>query len=186
MVTARTLSPAALLARRLALVLAGSGLMYLSAQIAVPANPVWGVPITLQTLAIPVLVALLGRELGTLAVVAYLVEGLAGLPVFSGNIGGIARFFGPLASTGGYLVGFPLAAYAVGTLYRAGLDGSYGRRFLAVFAGTAVVFVTGGLWLAYGMGLGLGRAVALGVVPFLIGDVAKCLVAAGLRPRGIR
>ncbi|HEY8322252.1 MAG TPA: hypothetical protein VIG46_10745, partial [Candidatus Baltobacteraceae bacterium] len=63
MVTARTLSPAALLARRAALVLAGSGLMYLSAQIAVPANPVWGVPITLQTLAIPVLVALLGREL---------------------------------------------------------------------------------------------------------------------------
>jgi biotin transport system substrate-specific component len=186
MVTARTLSPAALLARRAALVLAGSGLMYLSAQIAVPANPVWGVPITLQTLAIPVLVALLGRELGTLAVLAYLVEGLAGLPVFSGHLGGIARFFGPLASTAGYLVGFPIAAYAVGTLYQRGLAGSYGSRFLAVFLGTAVVFVTGALWLAFGMGLGLGRAVALGVVPFLVGDVAKCLVAAGMRPRGLR
>lgn len=169
-------------ARRAVLVLAGSGLMYLSAQIAVPANPIWGVPITLQTLAIPVLVALLGRELGTLAVVAYLAEGVAGLPVFQGHLGGIARFIGPLASTGGYLIGFPIAAYATGTLFRLGFGRSYLRRFVAILLGTGVVFVTGVLWLNAFFIHDLGRALALGAVPFLIGDVAKCIVAAAVRP----
>lgn len=175
-----TLSLAARLARDAALVLAGSALMAISAQIAVPAAPIWGVPITLQTLAIPVLVALLGRRLGTAAVVAYLAEGALGLPVFQGFAGGAIKFAGP---TGGYLIGFPLAAWLVGTFYERGLDGDYARRFVAVFLGTAVVFVTGAGWLAFGLHLGLGKAVALGVLPFLIGDVAKCLVAAGLRPR---
>ncbi len=175
-----TLSPAARLARQAALVLGGSALMAISAQIAVPASPVWGVPITLQTLAIPLLVALLGRRLGTAAVVAYLAEGALGLPVFQGFAGGLLKFAGP---TGGYLIGFPLAAWLVGTLYERGLDAGYGRRFVAVFVGTAVVFVTGAGWLALGLQLGLGKAIAVGVVPFLIGDVAKCLVAAGLRPR---
>jgi biotin transport system substrate-specific component len=183
MLSARAASPAALFARRAALVLAGSGLMYVSAQIAVPANPVWGVPITLQTLAIPILVALLGRELGTLAVVAYLVEGLSGLPVFQGHVGGLARFAGPLATTGGYLIGFPIAAYLVGTLYDAGLSRNYGLRFVAVFLGTGIVFVTGVLWLNAFFFHDLGRAIAVGVLPFLIGDVAKCLVAAAVPPR---
>jgi biotin transport system substrate-specific component len=173
----RSLSPAARRARAAALVLAGSALMAVSAQIAVP---MWPVPITLQTLAIPLLVALLGRELGTAAVLAYLAEGALGLPVFQGFAGGLIKFAGP---TGGYLIGFPLAAWLVGTLYERGLDAGYARRFAAVFLGTAAVFVTGAGWLAFGLHLGLERAIALGVVPFLIGDVAKCLVAAGLRPR---
>ncbi|BDE05385.1 biotin biosynthesis protein BioY [Vulcanimicrobium alpinum] len=177
-------SPPAVFARRAALVLAGSGLLYVSAQIAVPATSIWGVPITLQTLAIPVLVALLGRNLGVLAVVAYLAEGIAGLPVFQGHSGGIHVFVGP---TGGYLVGFPIAAYVTGTLYRLGFDRGYGRRFVAVLLGTSVVFVTGPLWLAaVFFGGDLGRAFTVGVAPFIIGDLAKCLVAAGVRPRGDR
>ena len=183
MLSARTVSPSAVFARRAALVLAGSGLMYLSAQIAVPANPFWGVPITLQTLAIPVLIALLGRELGTLAVLAYLVEGLAGLPVFQGNLGGVARFVGPLATTGGYLIGFPIAAYAIGTLYRAGFDRNFGLRFVAVFLGTGLVFVTGVLWLNAFFFHDMVKSVAAGVAPFLVGDVLKCIVAAAFRPR---
>ena len=185
MVSARSHFSAAVSLRRAALVLAGSGLMYLSAQVSVPANPFWGVPITLQTLAIPVLVALLGRELGTLAVLAYLAEGVAGLPVFQGHLGGLARFVGPTATTGGYLIGFPIAAYAVGTLYRAGLDRSYALRFVAVFLGTALVFVSGVLWLDAYFFHDLGKSIAAGVVPFIAGDIAKCLVAAALRPRRI-
>ena len=176
-------SPASTLARRAALVVAGSGLMYLSAQIAIPANPFWGVPITLQTLAIPILVALLGRELGTLAVVAYLAEGIAGLPVFQGHVGGLARFVGPLATTGGYLIGFPIAAYAIGTLYRAGLDRKLALRFVAVFLGTGIVFVTGVAWLNIFFFHDLGRSMAVGVVPFVVGDLLKCAVAAAVRPR---
>jgi biotin transport system substrate-specific component len=180
MLSARTVSPSAVFARRAALVLAGSGLMYLSAQIAVPASSIWGVPITLQTLAIPILVALLGRELGTLAVLAYLAEALAGLPVLQGNVGGFVHFFGP---TGGYLIGFPIAAYAIGSLYRADFDRNFGSRFVAVFLGTGLVFVTGVLWLNVFFVHDLVKSVAAGVAPFLIGDVVKCLVAAAFRPR---
>ncbi len=111
---------------------------------------------------------------------AYLAEAALGLPVLQGFAGGLIKFAGP---TGGYLIGFPLAAWLVGTLYERGLDEGYARRFAAVFIGTAVVFVTGAGWLAFGLHLGLDKAVVVGVAPFLIGDVAKCLVAAGLRPR---
>ncbi|GAC1580665.1 MAG: biotin transporter BioY [Candidatus Elarobacter sp.] len=180
-----SLSGSALLARRVALVLAGSGLMSLSAQIAVPATSIWGVPVTLQTLAIPILVALLGRELGTLAVLAYILEGASGLPVFQGHAGGIARFVGPLATTGGYLIGFPIAAYAIGTLFRMGLDRNFGTRFVAVFLGTGLTFATGVLWLDAFFFHDLGKSIAVGVVPFLIGDVAKCVVAAAIRPRRV-
>ena len=183
MIRSAGLSHSSVFARRAALVIAGSGLMYLSAQIAVPGNAFWGVPITLQTLAIPILVALLGRELGTLAVVAYLAEGIAGMPVFQGHVGGIARFVGPLATTGGYLLGFPIAAYAIGTLYRCGLDRNAGTRFVAVFAGTAAVFVTGVLWLDLFFIHDAARSIAVGLVPFVVGDVLKCAVAAAFRPR---
>jgi biotin transport system substrate-specific component len=186
MVYARSLTPAAAFGYRLALVLAGSGLLTLSAQIAVPATPpLWGIPLTLQTLAIPLLVALLGRELGTLAVLAYLAEGIGGLPVFQGHLAGIARFVGPFATTGGYLIGFPVAAFTVGTLYRNGLDRNYGTRLVAVFVGSALVLGLGALWLAAFFTHDLKSALIVGVLPFVVGDLAKCLIAAGVRPRRV-
>jgi biotin transport system substrate-specific component len=185
MVSARSSSPAAVFGIRLGLVLAGSALLAISAQISIPGNPFWGVPFTLQTLAIPVLVALLGRELGTLAVLAYLAEGIGGLPVFQGQLAGIARFVGPLATTGGYLIGFPLAAFATGTLYRVGLDRNYGTRLVAVLVGGAVVLGCGASWLAAFFTHDLRSAVILGVLPFTVGELAKCLVAAGIRPRRV-
>ncbi|MBV8579518.1 MAG: biotin transporter BioY, partial [Candidatus Eremiobacteraeota bacterium] len=62
---------------------------------------------------------------------------------------------------------------------------TYPQRFAAVFVGTSVVFIGGAAWLTAFFTHDLGRAVAVGVLPFLIGDVAKCLVAAGLRPRSV-
>jgi len=177
MLSARSSSPAGLLVRSAALVLAGSALLALSAQVAVPMFPV---PVTLQTLAIPIVVALLGTRLGTAAVIAYLAEAAIGLPVLQGFAGGLVKFAGP---TGGYLLGFPFAAWLIGTLYDQGLREGYGRRFAAVFIGTAIVFVSGALWLAFGLHLGVARAIEVGVMPFLIGDVAKCLIAAAFRPR---
>jgi biotin transport system substrate-specific component len=186
MVNARSLSPAAAFSSRLGLVLVGSALMAISAQISVPANPLWGVPFTLQTLAIPVLVALLGRDLATLAVLAYLAEGIGGLPVFQGQLAGIARFIGPFATTGGYLIGFVLAAFVTGTLYRAGLDRNYGTRLVAVLLGSAAVFACGTLWLTAFFTHDLRSAFIVGVLPFVAGDLAKGLVAAALRPRRVR
>ena len=104
--------------RQALLVLAGSVLLWISAKVQVP---FWPVPMTLQTLAVLGLAAALGRRLGVAAVVLYLMEGALGLPVFAGTPEkgiGLAYMAGP---TGGYLAGFVLAAFIVGTLAERGL-----------------------------------------------------------------
>ena len=176
MISARPTSAARALAIRTALVLAGSGILALSAQIAVPMFPV---PITMQTLAIPLLVLVLGTRLGTLAALAYLAEGALGLPVFSGA-GGLVRLMGP---TAGFLWTFPLAAFVVGVLIDRGLGGTYPGRWLAVFAGTALVFAGGAWWLSVVVGLSPSEAIMKGVYPFVIGDILKTTVAAFLAPQ---
>jgi len=134
------------------------------------------VPITLQTLAIPLLVLGIGTWLGTLAALAYLVEGAIGLPVFS-SPGGL------LGPTAGYLWTFPLAAFAVGALIDRGMGATYASRWLAIFAGTALVFVGGAWWLAVVVGRPPSEAIMLGVYPFIVGDILKCSIAAGLAPQ---
>lgn len=177
MISARSSSAPRAFAVRAALAAGGSALLALSAQISVPMFPV---PVTLQTLAIPLLVLGLGSRLAVAATLAYLVEGAAGLPVFSGWQSGAARLLGP---TAGFLWTFPLAAYLIGVLLDRGWAATYVGRWLAIFIGTAVVFVGGAWWLAVGMNLSAGQALAKGVFPFLIGDVLKCTIAAGLTPQ---
>lgn len=159
------------IALRALLVVGGSLLMALAAKVNVPMVPV---PITGQTLAIPLLVALLGRNGATLALLAYLLEGAAGLPVFaSGAL---------LSATGGYLLAFPIAAFAIGLLFERGLDRNYLTRFIAILAGTALVFAAGVAWLVAVYHLSSANAVAAGVLPFMIGDALKCAIAAGVTP----
>ncbi len=158
---------------RVLLVLCGSLLMALAAKISVPMYPV---PITGQTLAIPFLVVLLGRNGATFAILAYLAEGAFGLPVFaSGAL---------VSATGGYLLAFPLAAFAIGLLFERGLDRNYLSRFIAIFAGTALVFAGGVAWLVAVFHLSPQNAIAAGVLPFMVGDGVKCALAAGLAPVG--
>jgi biotin transport system substrate-specific component len=180
MISAHPSSVARAMVLRAVLVLAGSALLALSAQIAVPMFPV---PITLQTLAIPLLVLGLGRGLAVAATLAYLAEGALGLPVFSGWLSGYARLLGP---TAGFLWTFPIAAYLIGVLLERGLAASYVGRWVAVFLGTAVVFAGGAWWLAVGLHLPAWTALEKGVFPFLIGDVLKCTIAAGLAPQWTR
>jgi biotin transport system substrate-specific component len=156
---------------RLLLVLCGSLLMALSAHISVPVYPV---PITGQTLAIPLLVALLGRNGATFALLAYLAEGAAGLPVFAPGA--------LMSATGGYLLAFPISAFVIGLLFERGLDRNYLTRFVAIFAGTALVFAGGVAWLVAIFHLSAQNAIAVGVLPFMIGDFIKCALAAALAP----
>jgi biotin transport system substrate-specific component len=156
---------------RIVLVLCGSLLMALGAKISVPIGPV---PITGQTLAIPLLVALLGRNGATFAMLAYLAEGALGLPVFA--TGAL------MSATGGYLLAFPLAAFTIGVLFERGLDRSYLLRFVAILAGTALVFAGGVAWLIAIFHLSARDAVAAGVLPFMVGDGLKCALAAALAP----
>jgi biotin transport system substrate-specific component len=145
--------------------------MALSAQVSVPL-PYSPVPLTGQTLALPLVVALLGTRGGTLALFAYLAEGFAGAPVFAPN-----ALYG---SSAGYLLAYPIAAYATGRLFDLGLWNSFAGRALAIFCGTLLVFAGGVIWLAHFVGW--PAAFALGVVPFIIGDIVKVLLAAGAAP----
>lgn len=128
------------------------------------------VPMTLQTLAVLMIGAGFGWRLGGATVVLYLAAGLAGLPVFAGPSGGLAPLTGP---TAGYLAGFLLAACLVGGLSERGWDRSMPLLFMAMAFGHAVILATGFAWLAFGMRLGVDKASAVGVVPFLAASIIK-------------
>ena len=158
----------------LMLVIAGAMLMTLSAKFQVPLYPV---PVSMQTLVAIGLGFALGPVLGAAAVLAFLLQGAAGLPVFAGtpqNGIGLPYMMGP---TGGYLVGFVLAAVVAGTLVRAGLTrGVIGTLAVALVAG-ASVYLPGLLWLSGFVGFGAGLLEA-GLYPFIVGDVIKAVIAA--------
>ena len=165
--------------RAAALVVGFSLLVALAAQVVVPL-PWTPVPLTGQTFAVLLTGALLGPRLGSLAMVAYLVEGAAGLPFFRRGAGGLAHLSGP---TAGYLFAFPAAAFVTGALAERGWD----RRFLtaaaAMFLGSLVILAGGWAWLALAAG-DAARAFRLGVAPFLPGDVVKIALAAAALPAG--
>lgn len=159
------------------LILAGSVLIAISAQLAVwvPFSPV---PVTGQTFAVLMIGALFGARRGGLCVLAYLTEGLAGLPVFAGGAGGIAWLIGP---TGGYLLGFIAAAVLVGWLAEHGWDRKIWTTVIAMLAGNICIYTFGLLWLTVLM---VDNKFRIGVYPFIAGDVAKTILAALLLPAG--
>lgn len=163
----------------LALVLTGSLFIAISAQLAVllPWSPV---PVTGQTLAVLLVGALLGSRRGSLAVLTYIAEGALGLPVFAGGAFGLARLWGP---TGGYLLGFVLAAALVGWLAEQGWDRRVLTTAAAMALGNLVIYVVGVLGLSAFVG-GIQPALAAGVAPFIVGDIFKLTLAALLLPGG--
>ncbi len=156
------------------LALAGSALLTLSAKVQVWPGPV---PVTMQTFVILVLGMTYGWRLGGATLLLYLAEGAIGLPVFAKG-GGIAYFSGP---TGGYLVGFVLAAVAAGWLAERGWDRRPATTALAMLIGNVVIYVPGLLWLA--MIVGWDKPVLeWGLYPFLVGDLVKLALAAAALP----
>ena len=164
------------LALRALLVIAGAQLMWLGSKFSIDVLPV---PITGQTLALPLIVAALGTWQATLAMVVYLSEGALGLPVFATGGFGIAYLLGHPSS--GYLWAYPLAAFTIGSLYDRGFARYYAGRWIAIFAGTALIFAIGAGRLVPFVG-GFGAAWTLGVAPFIVGDLLKISIAAGLGP----
>lgn len=146
--------------------------------------PLWftPVPITLQPFAVLLLGLLLEPGTAVAALVLYLAEGAAGLPVFTphGAIGWL-RFAGP---TGGYLLSYPLAAYLTGMLRRR-LGSSFTPSMLAAAAGSLVILLCGAAWLGFSTHQPGGRTFALAVAPFLPGDILK-IVAAAAAASGLR
>jgi biotin transport system substrate-specific component len=164
-------------ARAVVLVLIGTALLAISAKIQVP---FWPVPMTMQTFAVLVLGMAYGWRLAGASVLLYLVQGAIGLPVFAAG-SGLAYFAGP---TGGYLLGFLLAAVAVGWLAEHGWDRSPLRTLAAMLIGTAIIFALGLAWLA--TLIGLPQAIDAGLVPFLPGETVKIALATAILPSAWR
>ena len=149
-----------------------------AAQFAIHIGPI---PITGQSFAVLLTGALLGPRLGAAAVIAYLVEGAAGLPFFAGGGGGIARFFGP---TGGYLVAFPAAAYVTGAFAEFGWDKEYLTSVAAMAIGSVIILFGGWAWFIVSTSTAPATAFKITVWPFLAGDVIKIALAAAVLPTG--
>jgi biotin transport system substrate-specific component len=142
--------------------------------------PFTPVPITLQTFFVLLAGALLGRRLGSLSQAGYLLIGIFSLPVFTGGLYGFARLFGP---TGGYLIGFVLAAFVIGKLLGSDDKAPFLKILAAMLAGLAILFTLGTIQLAVIMNISLDKAVALGTLPFIPGDIIKLLAAATIYQR---
>jgi biotin transport system substrate-specific component len=163
------------LARDLFLVLVGSMVIGLSAQLAVylPFTPV---PISGQTFAILLVGASLGSRRGASSVLAYIVQGAVGFPVFAGGLAGLAVVLGP---RGGYLFGMVLAAFVVGWLLERGWNRGILRVSAAMVLGSAAIYVVALPWLAVLTRLDAPAVLALGFFPFVVGDAIKVALAAG-------
>lgn len=182
---ALTLSQAAIghasLLRNVLLVLGGSAFIALAAQISVPMIPV---PMTLQTLAILTVGFAYGSRLGALTLLAYLGEGLMGLPVFANGMNG-AAFAGP---TAGFLVGFVGMAWLAGLAAERGIARSFAGTAIAAIVISALLYLPGVAWPmavagSFGLegswvGLGADKIWAYFMAPFLIGDLVKAVLAA--------
>ena len=121
-------------------------------------------------------VYVLGMKKGTIAVLLYLLIGLAGVPVFSGFTAGPAKLFGP---TGGYLIGFILMALISGYFIDK-FPGKYVIQFFGMLLGLFALYALGTFWLAYSAGMTLQAAFAAGVAPFILLDVLKLVLSMAL------
>lgn len=162
------------LMRQAVLVLAGSAAIAVSARIQVP---MWPVPMTLQTLAVLLIALSFGARLASVTLAAYLAQGALGLPVFATG-GGIAFLVSP---TAGYLFGFLAAALIVGHLADRGWHRTGLGTLAAMATGTMLIYTLGAGWLA--VHVGLSQAVALGVTPFIAGDLLKIAIAMVILPQ---
>lgn len=166
------------LIRNITLAVLGSVALWISAKISIP---FWPVPLTMQTFVVLMIGMAFGSRLGMATVLLYLAEGAAGLPVFSGTPEkgiGLAYMLG---TTGGYLLGFVLAAGVVGYLAERGWDRNPISTAVAMLLGNVVIYIPGLLWL--GAIVGWDKPVlAWGLTPFLAGDALKLALAAVLMP----
>lgn len=167
-------------ARALLQVAAGVAFLAALAQIRIQLGPV---PFTGQTLGVLLLGTAYGLGPGTATTAAYVALGALGLPIFTGWQGGVAHLMGP---TGGYLIGFVLASAVLGWLAGRGWDRSYPRTVAAMLLAEVAIYLPGLLWLHGVLGGGWPATIAAGLVPFLLGDALKLLLAVGLLPSAWR
>lgn len=155
---------------RIAAVAGATLFLAICSWITVPMVPV---PLTMQTFGVTVVGALFGWRLGFAAVIAWLVEGTLGLPVFTAGTAGLAHMMGP---TGGYLASFPIVAALVGLCAERGMTArTLWLSFAVMLVANLLILILGAAWLA--TFTGVEAAITHGITPFLIGGVLKAALA---------
>ncbi len=157
-----------------------AALTAVGAQIQMPL-PFSPVPVVLSNFFAILAGLVLGPRLGAASQVVYLLLGAVGLPVFAGMRGGPQVLVGP---TGGYLVGYVLAAGAAGLLR--GRRPDTGRAIAAAAAGAILIYALGVPYLAAVTHMGIRRALLVGLLPFLPGDAVKVVIAGAVAPALLR
>lgn len=125
--------------------------------------PIEMVPVSLQTLFVLCTGGILGRK-GAISMIIYLFMGIVGMPVFAGGKGGIGVMMGP---TGGYVIGFIFAAYTAGFLIE-----KKKNMLISMIVASFVIYIFGLPWLCLFVG-SIEKAFLIGMLPFIIGDIAK-------------
>jgi biotin transport system substrate-specific component len=171
----------ALMVKRVALVVIGIAALAIAAKIRVP---FWPVPITMQTFVVLTVGAAYGMRLGVATLLGYLLVGALGFDIFTSSSAEKYGLEYMMGGTGGYLVGFVLAAGVLGWLARRGWDRSIVKMAAAMLIGNAIIYVPGVLWLGYLYAGSQGWATVLdwGLWPFLAGDALKLALAAMILP----
>jgi len=149
----------------------GAAIIAVLAQVTIPLPLI---PITGQTLAVGIIVTILGTRLGTLSVLLYILLGAVGLPVFSGMSGGLGILVGP---TGGYIVGFLATAIIMG-LYLDKFGITFAQAIIANIIGMFVTLVFGTVWLKIVADYTWTAAFMGGVAPFIVVGIVKAVLAA--------
>jgi biotin transport system substrate-specific component len=164
--------------RDVVLVVTGALFVYLTSLVVIPipGNPI---PITGQTFGVLLVGGALGLRRGFAAVALYVLLGVVGMPFFAEGKGGISVIWG---ASGGYLVGFVVAGAIVGRLAELGWDRRIGGALGAMFVGSVVIYAIGLPWLRAVTGMTWQQTVQEGLLPFVIGDTFKAILAAVLFP----
>ncbi|HKP18776.1 MAG TPA: biotin transporter BioY [Gaiellaceae bacterium] len=160
------------------LVLAGTGLVAGAAQISVKL-PFTPVPITGQTFAVVLVGASLGSLRGTASLMLYLWLGVAGAPIYAHHDSGWNVI---TSASGGYIVGFVLAAAVTGFLAERGWDRRFSSSVGAMLTGNVIVYLVGLPWLAVVLNTNLEKTLEYGLYPFVPGDTFKLYLAAAALP----
>jgi len=168
----------ALWIKRAVLVVLGIAALAIAAKIKVP---MWPVPITMGTFAVLTIGAAYGPKLGLTTILGYMLVGALGFDVFASSS---AEKFGleyMMGGTGGYLVGYVLATFALGYMARIGWDRTAPKMAASMILGNALIYIPGLLWL--GTLYGWDKPIfEWGFTPFLLGDVIKLALAALIVP----
>jgi biotin transport system substrate-specific component len=167
-------------ARQIALVIGGSLFVALCARKgSISLMPLTPVPLTVQNLGVLLVGLLLGSRRGFAAMVLYLIEGMAGLPVFNPTgPGGLAQLFGV---TGGFLLAYPFVAFVAGYIFERGAK-TFARAVVSGICAEILLFVGGLTWL-YAFTHSLAKAAYLGFYFFVAAEVMKVMFAAAIAAR---